>query len=253
MSLPWRAVPADAPTILATSGGAWPDPRTGGVQLAPLIHHGFDLAGVEGRRPRLCYVPTAGGDDARWISWFHDAGRVAGVEVTHLSLFPMPGTADPAGMLGEADLVWVAGGSVANLLAVWQVHGIGTVLRDSWRRGAVLSGVSAGSLCWHVGGTTDSYGPELRAVRNGLSLLPWSNGVHYDSEDQRRPLLQRLVADGDLPDGYATDDGVGLVYRDTELVEAVSEVRGKGAYRLRRDGDRTIEERLEARILPDAR
>lgn len=95
-------VPADAPTILATSGGAWPDPRTG-VRIAPLIHHGFELAGVDGRRPRLCYVPTAGGDDARWISWFHDAGRVAGVEVTHLSLFPMPNTADPAGMLGEAD------------------------------------------------------------------------------------------------------------------------------------------------------
>lgn len=81
-----------------------------------------------------------------------------------------------------------------SLAAASRVHGVDAVLRDLWGRGVVLGGVSAGSLCWHVGGTTDSYGPELRTVRNGLALLPWSNGVHYDSEDQRRLLLQRLAA-----------------------------------------------------------
>ena len=82
-------------------------------------------------------------------------------------------------------------------------------MREAWQAGVVLTGVSAGSICWHVGGTTDSFGPDLRPITNGLGLVPYSNGVHYDSEEQRRPLFQSLVADGTLPTGYATDDGVG--------------------------------------------
>jgi len=116
----------------------------------------------------------------------------------------------------------------------------------------VLAGVSAGSICWHVGGTTDSFGPQLRPVTNGLAFLPFSNGVHYDSEAQRRPLYQRLVADGTLPDGYATDDGTGLLYRGTQMTEALSEIKGKGTYRVTRDGEAAREERIEPRVLPGA-
>jgi peptidase E len=114
----------------------------------------------------------------------------------------------------------------------------------------VLGGVSAGSLCWHVGGTTDSYGPDLQPVTNGLALIPTSNGVHYDSEEQRRPLYHRLVADGTLPAGHATDDGVGLVYRGTELVEAVADRPDASAYRVERGpGGTAAETRIEPRRL----
>ena len=106
----------------------------------------------------------------------------------------------------------------------------------------MLTGISAGSICWHVGGTTDSFGPTLRPVTNGLGLLPWSNGVHYDVEPGRRALLQSLVADGTLPSGYATDDGAGLLYRDTEMVAALAERDGAGAYRVERGHDGTVVE-----------
>jgi peptidase E len=244
-------VPADEPTILATSGGIKRGSWTS-IEFAPLIEYGFDLAGVSGRPPRLCLVATAGGDPAQWITWFYEAGRAAGVEVSHLNLFPMPNVGDIGSFLAEADVIWVGGGSVANLLAVWRLHGLDTIFPTLWRDGVVLGGVSAGSLCWHVGGTTDSFGPDLRPVTNGLALLPYSNGVHYDSEAQRRPLFQRLIADGTLPDGYATDDGVGLVYRGTELVEAVSEIKGKSAFRVSRQGDEAIEEPIAPRLLPGA-
>lgn len=244
-------MPADAPTILATSGGMRPGTRTQ-IELAPLVRHGFDLAGVSGRRPRLCLVATAGGDQAHRIAWVYEAGRAAGVEVSHLALFPMPNVADMAGLLGEADLVWVGGGSVANLLALWRLHGLDRIFADLWRRGVVLGGVSAGSICWHAGGTTDSFGPDLQPVTDGLGLLPYANGVHYDSEPQRRPLLHRLVAAGALPDAYATDDGVGVVYRGAEMVEAVSELPGKSAYRITSEGGRAVEERIGARLLDGA-
>jgi peptidase E len=244
-------MPADSPTILATSGGlirgTWTD-----VAFGPLIFHAVELSGVTGRMPRLCHVGTAGGDQRSFQALFSDAGRAAGISVSHLNLFSMPNTDDMTGMLLEQDVVWVGGGSVANLLALWRLHGLDESFRKAWAAGVVLSGVSAGSICWHVGGTTDSFGPDLRPVTNGLGFLPFSNGVHYDAEPQRRPLYQRLVADGTLPGGYATDDGTGLVYRGTELTEAVTEVRGKGTYRVTRDGSQAREERIEPRMLPGA-
>jgi peptidase E len=240
---------ARTPTILATSGGFKSGTRTF-VEFAPLVHYALELSGVNARTPRLCIVGTAGGDQQTWKAWDHDAGQAAGIQVTHLDLFPMPNTADPAGLLGDADAVWVGGGSVANLLAVWRLHELEPAFRQVWQDGVVLSGVSAGSVCWHVGGTTDSFGPDLRPVTNGLAFLPYSNGVHYDSEAQRRPLLNQLIADGTLPDGYATDNGVGLVYRGTAMVEAVSEVKGQGAYEVARVDGKTREVRLEPRLLP---
>lgn len=193
---------------------------------------------------------TASGDQQWFSARVYEAGRLARFDISCLNLFPMPNVDDLRAHLFHQDVVWVGGGSVANLLAVWRVHGLDTVFRQVWEAGVVLGGVSAGSLCWHVGGTTDSFGPELQAVTDGLALLPWGNGVHYDSEPQRRPVLQRLVADGELPTSYATDDGVGLVYRGTEPPEAVAEVGGKDAYRLVRvPGDGCVETRIEPRLL----
>ena len=214
--------------------------------------HAIELAGVSSRRPRICHLGTAGGDDRAWSAVISAAANAAGVDLVHLNLFPMPNTDDMAALLLDQDVVWVGGGSVANLLVLWRLHGLDSIFKTVWRAGVVLAGVSAGSVCWHIGGTTDSFGPDLRPVLNGLGLLPYSNGVHYDSEVQRRPVFQKLIAEGRLPDGYATEDGVGLVYRDIELVEAVTEVSGKRAYSVRRSGDRAVEETIEARKLPGA-
>ncbi len=245
-------MPARTPTILATSGGMRRGSRTA-FEFAPLLTHAIELSGVAGRAPRVCHIGTAGGDQLWFNAMFTEAGEAAGVTVAHLNLFPMPSAADPAELLLGQDVIWVGGGSVANLLAVWRLHGLDLVLREAWQAGVVLAGVSAGSVCWHVGGTTDSFGPDLRPVTNGLALVPYSAGVHYDSELQRRPLFQKLIAAGEIPAGYATDDGVGIVYHGTEYVEAVTEVRGKGAYWVTQDGGgQPREERIEPRVLPDA-
>jgi len=243
-------MPATAPTVLATSMGF--DSRGRGPYdwaPGPVFDLAVQLAGSPSR-PRICWLGTATGDDPARVGGFYGAFAGSDVHPSHLSLFPMPTVADVRGHLLTQDVVWVGGGSVANLLAVWRVHGLDAVFREAWEAGVVLAGVSAGSLCWHVGGTTDSFGPELRPVTDGLGLLPYSNGVHFDSEEQRRPLYRRLVADGTLPDGHATDDGVGLVYRGTELVEAVADRPGKAAYRVARGAEGVaVETRIEPRRL----
>jgi peptidase E len=122
-------------------------------------------------------------------------------------------------------------------------------MRAAWERGAVLAGVSAGSICWHVGGPTDSYGPTLRLERPALGLLPYGNGVHYDSEAQRRPLLHSLVADGSLPTSYATDDRVGVLYEGVDPVEVLTDLdvdpaAGPAAYRVELTAEGVVETRL---------
>ena len=240
-------MPAEAPTILATSGGFRASARLR-WEVGPLTRHAVELAGVTSRAPRVCFLGTACGDDSRLLTAFYDNAWRQGWVASHVALFPMPNVDDLGEHLLAQDVVWVWGGSVAGLLAVWRLHGFDAVVREAWLAGVVLTGVSAGSICWHVGGVTDSFGPALRPVTNGLSLLPWSNGVHYDSEPERRPLFQSLVADGTLPSGYATDDGAGLLYRGTEMVEALAERDNAGAYRVERGPNNTVvETRLDVR------
>lgn len=245
-------MPAEQPTILATSGGYKPGTRTR-LEFDRLLHHAVELSGVSGRAPKVTHVGTAAGDQRAFNAEMDEAARLAGFDFSHLNLFTMPNHADPEAHLLEQDVVWVNGGSVVNLLAVWRAHGLDHILHRTWQHGVVLAGVSAGSICWFQGGTTDSFGPELRPVSNGLAFLPYANGVHYDSEERRRPLVHQLVADGTLGETHCTDDGVGLVYHGTELVEAVTEVRGKGAYIVTADagkgGTSASELRLEPRFL----
>jgi peptidase E len=242
-------VTAAQPTIIATSIGFRRSRRDGDITAGPAYAHAARLARARSR-PRLCVLATALGDDAASLAAFYSAFGRLDMQVSHLALFPMPSIEDMAGHLGDQDIIWVAGGSTANLLALWRVHGLDAILADCWAAGVVLMGVSAGSLCWHAGGTTDSFGPELRAVTNGLGFLPYSNSPHYDGEEQRRPLTQRLVADGTLPDGYATDNGTGLVFYGTELHEAITEDEGKLAWSVSRGPDGTVVEApLPTRLL----
>ncbi len=195
------------------------------------------LASTGKDRPRVCLVNTAMGDALMYYAMEYEAFNVAGCDVTELKVYPQP-SADPEERLGGSDLVWVGGGSVANLLALWRLHGIDTAMRSAWEQGVILGGVSAGSLCWHLGGTTDSFGQILQPITNALGFLPYANGVHYDVEEQRRPLLHKLMKEGVLsPLAYATDNKVGIWYEGLEATSVVSDldvdpVTGPAAYKV---------------------
>lgn len=240
---------ADEPTILATTGGWRPGSRTA-LEFGPLVHFAVELSGATGRRPKLCHIGTANGDHRETNAQVSEAGQHAGIEVTHLNLFPRPHTDDLLALLEEQDVVWVNGGSVVNLLAVWRAHCLDDALRRAWLAGVVLGGISAGSICWHVGGPTDSFGPELR-LAGGLGFLPYGNGAHYDSQPQRRPTVHRAVAAGLLPTTHCTDEGAGLLYRGTKLTEAIAELPSAGVYRVHRDpvSGEAVEDALSVRRL----
>jgi len=207
--------------ILATSGGFVAGPVQQSARIGTMLTDALSLTGKT--RPRVCLVLTASGDYNGYYSLLYEAFNAAGCDVTQLKLFPQP-SADPEERLTSCDLVWVGGGSVANLLELWRLHHVDEGMRAAWEKGVILSGVSAGSICWHTGGTTDSYGPQLQPVTNALGFLPFANGVHYDSEAQRRPLLQQLVGDGTLSSrAFATDDHAGIWYENDTPTEVVSD------------------------------
>lgn len=207
------------------------------------------LLALTGRdRPKVCFVPTASGDSIEYAERFLTAfGPRA--EASVLSLFGNTAFdyTPPEHVLGQ-DLVYVGGGSTANLLAVWRLHGLDRSLREAAAAGTVLAGISAGMNCWFAGSVTDSFGP-LSALPDGLGWLPGSACPHFDGEAERRPTYTRLVASGALPDGYAADDGCALVWRDGELIEAVTERPGARAFRVTRSGDSAVETPLDVRPL----
>lgn len=192
------------------------------------------------RGDRVLFVPTASSEDPEAIVRFYE--RLAPkARASHLAFTPWP----PEGLADHVcahDVVWVGGGNTANMLAVWRVHGMDEALRRAWEQGVVLCGASAGMLCWFEAGLTDSYGPQLEGMRDGLGFLPGSACPHYDGEERRRPRYRELV-DAGFPAGWAAEDGVGLHFEGTELVEVVSALPGKRAYRVERGSETPLEVR----------
>jgi len=235
------------PRILGTSGGFVEGPVQMSWRLGTMLTDA--LASTGKIRPRVCLVNTAMGDNLMYYAISYEAFNFAGCDVTELKVFPQP-SADPEERLCGSDLVWVGGGSVANLLALWRLHGIDSAMRSAWEQGVILGGVSAGSLCWHLGGTTDSFGQILQPVTNGLGFLPYANGVHYDAEAQRRPLLHTLMKEEVLaPLAYATDNTVGIWYEGTDATTVVSDApvdpdSGPAAYKVELIDGEIIETRF---------
>ena len=222
---------ADGRRHVIAIGGGMMMPREG------TPYHVANAIALSGKRaPRLCVLNQAVGDDPAYYLRFYDRLADTEAEVRHLSLFPMPNVKDPEDFLLSQDIIFVGGGSVANMIAVWRVHGIDEILRKAWQAGIVLAGSSAGGICWFEGGTTDSFGAQLRPYTDGLGMLAGSFCPHYNSEERRRPLYKRLVAEGALPGGLACDDGVGAHYVDDALTEMLADNPDGTAYQVEPDG-----------------
>ncbi|MEU6058123.1 peptidase E [Streptomyces sp. NPDC047097] len=202
------------------------------------------VLGLTGRpRPRVCFVPTASGDAEGYVERFHAAfeGRECEASVLRLFRRTLDKEAQRSFLLSQ-DVVYVGGGSTANLLAVWRTHGVDRLLREAYERGTLLCGISAGANCWAEASHTDSFGP-LGPLRDGLGLLPGSVCPHYDSEPGRRLSYRAAVADGSLPPGWAVDDGVGALFVDEAVDQVVGRTPAAQLYRVEPDGAGGVRER----------
>jgi dipeptidase E len=215
------------PQIVALGGGGF------SMQGEPSLLDDYVLSLTAAPRPRVCFLPTASGDADHYVVRFYRRFSPT-CETSHVSLFRRDqGVAGVEDELAEhllsQDLIYVGGGNVVSMLGAWRAHGLDEILRKAWRKGVVLCGPSAGSLCWFEEGLSAFHGGP-RAVR-GLGLLPFSNCVHYDAEPVRREEYQRFVGDG-MRAGFAVEDGVALHFRRTRLADVVSSRADGRAYRV---------------------
>jgi dipeptidase E len=214
-----------------------------------LVDYVLELTGKSD--PAVLFLGTATGDDRGYIVSFYETFHSARCRPRHLDLFSREFD-DITGPVLGADVVHVGGGNTANMLDIWKRQGVDVLLHKALARGAVLTGGSAGALCWFEGGTTDSFGPTLQVLREGLGMVKASFCPHYDSGEQRRPHFHAAVLEGALPEGYAAWDRAAVRFdADGRFVEAVTSQPGGRAFRVYvRDG-RVVEEDLPCRYLPE--
>lgn len=232
-------VTPDAPKVLIAGGGFG------------TVFIGY-LAALTGKvRPRLCYLPTAAADRPSGIERWYAYCEVLDVEPFHQESFISSYSMDRSWeeVFLSMDGIVVSGGNTLNQQAIWRAQGIDEVLREAWRRGIVLGGASAGSLCWFEEGTTDSRPKELTVV-HGLGLLPGSHSPHYDGEGQRRPTYHRMIASGKLKPGWACDNDAGIYFEATEARRFVATREGAGVYRVDLVDGQVVETRYEPEIIP---
>jgi peptidase E len=201
-----------------------------------------------GARPRICILPTASGDPSELIGSFYSAFSDRPCDPSDVSLFRLGRR--PLALrdhLLSQDLVYVGGGSMVNLLAVWEAHDVASILSLAWRQGIVLAGQSAGAMCWFETGITKSSGRPRAAA--GLGLLSGSLCVHYNDEPERRAAYLDAVGAG-MPGGYGLDDYAGLLWEGEGAPAAVTARRGARAYRVSSRAGEVVESPLAARFLP---
>ena len=202
-------------------------------------------------RPRVCFIPTASGDSDNYIRSFYDSFWTLDCQPRHLSLFRLP-TDDLQAFVMDQDVVYVGGGNTRNLLSLWRDRELDRILQAALQQGVVLAGSSAGSVCWFEQGVTDSNTPIGSSRLTSISCLGFlvgSNCPHYDSEINRRPEYHRLLGEGEIGDGWAADDGVGLHFVNGKLEATISARCDANAYRVARNGKGIDEDCIEPRFL----
>ena len=210
----------------------------------------YVLAQARSSKPRICFLGSASGDASAYIEKFYSAFSQQACEPTHLMLFHTP-PPDIAAVLGRQHIFYGGGGSTRNLLVLWREWGLDRMLKRAWRTGAIMAGLSAGSLCWFESGVSDSFGPKLQPVR-ALGWLPGSHCPHYDGESARRPAYHAMIKRQTLPAGYAADDGAALHFVGRKLHRIVSSRPAAKVYRVMLDDDEVMERALETDYLGSA-
>ncbi len=204
-------------------GGGVLVPETANYSLERYI---LDATGKA--RPRVCFVPTASGENPEYVARFGESYGRFGVETGVLRFFRRT-PRDLRAFLFDFDVVHVGGGNTMSMLATWRFWGFDTVLREAYERGIVLCGSSAGAICWFEQGLTDSIDGPLVAM-SCLGLLAGSNCPHYNGEALRRPTYESSIASGAIAPGIACDDGAGAHFIDGKLERVVSSRPGSRAY-----------------------
>jgi peptidase E len=201
------------------------------------------------QNPIICYLPTASADNADNIKYWENICQRISIEPHILKVWVSSSPENKAfeEVLLNADAIVVGGGNTLNMLGIWKAQGIDTIFQKALKKGIILSGGSAGSLCWFQNGISDSRPVNISLV-NGLGYLPYSNCPHY-SDENRKNLYHQMMIDKKISSGYASDDRSGVLFRNGKAVEFVSQSDKHNSYFVSVEKGSVQSRKMESRIL----
>ena len=208
----------------------------------PLLDN-YILQQSEKQDPKICFLGTASGDSKDYINRFYDSFSKKNCHPCHLSLFQ--GETDKIEeLILQQNILYVGGGNTRNMLVLWKEWGLDKMIKKAYAKGTILSGLSAGAICWFEQGLTDSVPNQLNKL-DGLGLLKGSNCPHFDGESERQNIYKDKIRKGEMKGGIACDDGVGLHYVNENLKAIISSRKTGSAYKFKLENNLFSEEILE--------
>ena len=207
--------------IISIGGGGF------GRSIGDLKIEKYILSQSKKDKPKICFIPTATGDDSGYIENFYKVFNELECHPSHLSLFKR--TPNLEKLFAEQDVFFVGGGNTKSMLAVWREWGIDELLHNAYHEGKIMSGVSAGAICWFEKGVTDSWCDELR-VLSCLGIIKGNCCPHYDEEPDRIPYTNKFLREGLIDSIHCIEGGSALHFVDELVKHNVSFHKSKNSY-----------------------
>jgi len=157
--------------------------------------------------PKICFIPTAMGDDQFYIDNFYKAFDSLECVTSHIDFFKR--TIDLKPHILDQDIIYVGGGNTKSMLAVWREWSLDKILKEAYKKNIIMSGVSAGAICWFEKGITDSW-KDHQATIDCLGLV---NGIccpHYDEEPERIPYVKKILESKEISNCFAIEGYAAL-------------------------------------------
>lgn len=207
----------------------------------------YILAQTNKKKPKICFIGTASGDDQSYIDRFYDAFQLKNCITSHLSLFKnIPSNLED--YILSQDIIYVGGGNTRNMMVLWKTWGVDEVLKKAYHNGIILCGLSAGAICWFEEGLTDSFPNEIRSI-DCLGILKGSYCPHYDGEKERQEVYKNKIKTNEMKVGYACEDGVALHFMNEKLEKVISSRETANAYLFKAENTILTEELLKPKYL----
>ena len=222
--------------IVAIGGGGF------GRSLGSLAIEKYIISLVNKKNPKICFIPTASGDNDLYKLNFYRAFSKLKCITSHIDFFSR--TEDLEEKTSTQDILYVGGGNTKSMLAVFREWGLDKILIKAYQSGKILAGVSAGAICWFNQGVTDSWAHGLR-VMDCMDVLEGCCCPHYDGEKNRRPSVLKFIEQNTISSCLAIEDGAAVHYKDNKLHTAISFYEDKNAYYVSKEGEQTIEQKIE--------
>ncbi len=179
--------------------------------------------------PKVCFIPTATGDNDSYIVRFYSTFLKLNCIPSHIDFFKR--TLDFKSHINSQDIIYVGGGNTKSMLGVWKEWGLDKVLQRAYMNGVIMSGVSAGAICWFTNGITDSWNDELKV----LPCLDFVDGTccpHYDEEVSRKPYIEKLIKEDKLHKCISIEGGCALHIVNGKPLQSISFKHNKKSYQV---------------------